>query len=118
MIYSIVAVHGLGSKPSTAWAYNPDEPNWLRDFLPQDLKVRVIAYYHSSHWQSHSLLLSLDDLGSGLLDAVRYGRSTLTAAEQRSRPIIFIGYSFGGIIVKKVSRATQRQKHTSLMLIG
>jgi hypothetical protein len=85
---SIFAVHGLGSDPDTAWAHSHNGFNWLQD-LPRKLDARTIAFYHGSHWKSHSLLLSLDDLGRRLLDVVERQRSNLSVsitASHHQRP--------------------------------
>ena len=84
---SIVAVHGLGSNPDTAWqsreslplegtsghaASATKKPMWLRDFLPQDLEesgfsVRVMIFKHNSAWKANALSKSLEDYGQDLL---------------------------------------------------
>jgi hypothetical protein len=95
LIQSLVAVHGLGSRPETAWAYekasapeaidgaaceHPGQttgPIWLRDFLPRDeLNVRVIVYYHNSGWQSNALGMELSDYGRDLLQQLERLRRT------------------------------------------
>jgi hypothetical protein len=89
---SIVAVHGLGSSPETAWAYKLDAsrdeadisaanskygPMWLRDFLPLDaLQARVLVYYHNSGWQANALGMSLRDYGQDLLTSIEGARQT------------------------------------------
>ncbi|KAI9857892.1 MAG: hypothetical protein M1813_008007 [Trichoglossum hirsutum] len=110
----IIAVHGLGSNPDTTWQSrttvplegSSDQeiyPIWLRDFLPQDLqkdgfRVRVMAFNHNTRWKTNALNKSLEDYGQDLLRELAEKRRSV---EERSRPIIFIGHSFGGIIVKK-----------------
>ena len=78
---SLVAVHGLGSKPETAWAFRDStarnlssnlegqsSPMWLRDWLKQDVKhVRVLVYYHDSRWDHSALNWSLSDFGNDML---------------------------------------------------
>jgi len=89
---SLVAVHGLGSSPETAWAYDTSPtpkaargkhpnrtigPMWLRDFLPRkELNVRVIVYYHNSGWQSNALGMELRDYGRDLLQHLERLRKT------------------------------------------
>ncbi|KAL0932822.1 ankyrin repeat protein [Colletotrichum truncatum] len=108
----IVAVHGLGSSPETAWAYrrgtSPQDasaseahigPLWLKDFLPLDeLRARVLVYYHNSGWQAHATSMSLRGYGQDLLTSIEVMRQN---DEERTRPIMFIGYSFGGLIIKQ-----------------
>ena len=68
---SIVAVHGLGSKPDTAWLANRSKANWLADFLPQThANFRVIALNHDSRWDAYSPVQSLRDYGQVVLDTI------------------------------------------------
>lgn len=81
---SIIAVHGLGSKPETAWSYAADKNLWLRDFLPEEgLNARILAYYHSSHWRSNALLIDVKELGRDLVQTI-----------ERSREHLDVGLSF------------------------
>ena len=102
---SIVAVHGLGSTPKTAWesrkrvqqarelANPPDatcpqaghkhsrvnepNPNWLRDFLPAEkLGARIMAFNHNTAWKANALSKSLEDYGQDLLRALSEVRLT------------------------------------------
>ncbi|KAK8234076.1 hypothetical protein HDK90DRAFT_288577 [Phyllosticta capitalensis] len=101
----IIAVHGLGSKRETAWRNQSEEKLWLRDFLPSDLNARVIAYYHNSHEPGWTV----EGLGSDLLQAVQKIRSEPNDSRgNTARPILFLGYSFGGIIVKR-SRCSREE---------
>ena len=49
-------------------------PNWLSDFLPRELHVRVMAYHHDSRWMRNALAMSLEDHAWGLLYAIRHVR--------------------------------------------
>lgn len=86
-IHSIVAVHGLGSEADKAWAHGQTEFNWLARLPEEDgIHARVMAYYHNTQWDSHSLCLSLEDLGQSLLDHVEFTRSSLSVSMcQKSR---------------------------------
>ncbi|KAK8210425.1 hypothetical protein IWZ01DRAFT_570786 [Phyllosticta capitalensis] len=103
--FDIVAVHGLGSVPHGAWKHRHEMESWVHDFLPADTNARVIPYNHKSHWGYEALILSVEDLAQDLLNTIAMSREDLERNCQEhgrlSRPIIFIGYSFGGIIVKR-----------------
>jgi hypothetical protein len=105
---SIIAVHGLGSSPETAWAYKLDAqqdeasksqihanlkygPMWLRDFLPLDkLQARVLVYYHNSGWQAHALRMSLGDYGQDLLASIGSFRQEEDVWRAVPQPIVII----------------------------
>ncbi|KAF3397270.1 Nephrocystin-3 [Talaromyces pinophilus] len=87
----VIAVHGLDEDALDAWTA-PNSCCWLRDLLPLDIPVRVLAFAYGDTHQSifGSAQTLLQDLWSQ--------RDT---DERRERPIIFICHGLGGIIVKK-----------------
>ncbi|KAK3947691.1 hypothetical protein QBC32DRAFT_318570 [Pseudoneurospora amorphoporcata] len=132
-----IFVHGLGSNPDTTWraqrpaemglAATADAPkdttpktnqfvNWVSDFLPNDLpptigrEVRIFYYNYDSYWQRDALYTRLELLGKGLLEHIRGIR--ITEAE-RSRDLIFVGYSYGGLVVKQGVREQSSTYHGS-----
>jgi hypothetical protein len=66
---SIVAVHGLGSAPDTAWVHKGGNNSmWLRDFLPKaGLNARIMTYNHNTAWKVGALSQKLKDYGQHLL---------------------------------------------------
>ena len=75
IFFSIIAVHGLGSMPDTAWVHKKSKRNWLKDFLPHDLpvghKARIMVYNHQSHWGSYALTKKFDAFARDLLRALQ-----------------------------------------------
>ncbi|KAF6238464.1 hypothetical protein HO173_003431 [Letharia columbiana] len=73
---------------------------WLRDMLAKekDLNARVMTFNHNTSWEAYALNKSLRDHGNDLLQALRTARHD---GKAKSRPIIFIGHSFGGLIIKQ-----------------
>ncbi|MCJ1470073.1 hypothetical protein MMC07_008718 [Pseudocyphellaria aurata] len=95
----IVAVHGLGSNCDRTWLAYRSKANWLADFLPRThANFRVIALNHDSRWDAYSPVQSLRDYGQIILDSIATLRRD---EEENKRPLIFIGHSFGGILIKK-----------------
>ncbi|PWY83619.1 hypothetical protein BO70DRAFT_379376 [Aspergillus heteromorphus CBS 117.55] len=97
ILVDIVAVHGLASNPKTTWKQGDND--WLRDFLPREsIPARIMAFNHNTAWESDALTKTLYDHGCDLLRVLARARRT---REERKRPIIFIGHSFGGLIIKQ-----------------
>ncbi|KAK3937548.1 hypothetical protein QBC46DRAFT_460804 [Diplogelasinospora grovesii] len=117
----IVFVHGLGSNPDTTWratrpAPTPDAPEdarpdseryvtWVSDFLPDDLPpairddVRLFFYNYDSYWKRDALHTRLFNLGHALLEQIH--DKIRVAEAERSRTLIFVAYSYGGLVVKQ-----------------
>lgn len=97
----IVAIHGLGGSPVRSWINNTANTLWLRDFLQTDFPTaRIISYGYNVEPALRNNTLDLSLLASDLLDNVMSARSIFP--QENLRPIAFIGYSFGGLILKKV----------------
>jgi hypothetical protein len=77
---SVVAVHGLGSNPSTTWQSRSSSPagptiSWLRDLLPQEnLHIRVLICNHNTRWDTGAINKSLQHYGDDLLRGLRRAR--------------------------------------------
>ncbi|RDW87439.1 hypothetical protein BP5796_03133 [Coleophoma crateriformis] len=114
-IADIVVVHGLASS-QTSWEARdvPPQPDlkprnasqappatrlsWVHNFLPQEnLKCRIMVFNHNTRWEDNALSKSLSDHGDDLVRAL----SRVRKGSEKNRPIIFIGHSFGGLIVKQ-----------------
>jgi hypothetical protein len=113
----IIAVHGLGATADFAWIRKTDNGtvNWLSDplMLPSQLpNSRVFTFNYESKW---------------ILEAPRQRRTLcaiqlLTALKDRprDRPLIFIGHSFGGIVIEQalVSAINQGFEHVAIATAG
>ncbi|RDW73350.1 hypothetical protein BP6252_07257 [Coleophoma cylindrospora] len=113
-IADIVVVHGLASSQTTWEAREePAQPDlkpqnasqalpatklsWVHDFLPQEnLNCRIMVFNHNTRWEDNALSKSLSDHGDDLVRALSRARQ-----KSENRPIIFIGHSFGGLIIKQ-----------------
>jgi len=94
-------VHGLASDVERAWLHRTTGRSWLREFLPDGLgqhRARIMTYRHDSRWQSYTLRKSFDGFAKDLLEALTAARSS---PEEQERAIIFIGHSFGGLLIKQ-----------------
>ncbi|KAH9232177.1 hypothetical protein K456DRAFT_1798044, partial [Colletotrichum gloeosporioides 23] len=96
---SIVAVHGLDGHWTRSWTAD-NGVFWLRDLLPESLpEARIYAYSYDSRTRGGDTPLTLDisDHGRELVSELTLTRQ-LTNTEKR--PIVFLGHSLGGIVVK------------------
>lgn len=72
--YSIIAIHGLGSNPDTAWASNRGRSGkpvvWLRDLLPKDKHLadaRIVQVNQQTRWDISVSTLTFDEHARNLL---------------------------------------------------
>ncbi|KAK3632633.1 hypothetical protein LTR56_016241 [Elasticomyces elasticus] len=96
----IVAVTGLAGHAFGSWAHTRRRM-WLRDYLPHDIqrRARVLVYGYSSQVQGHDTPTSiLADHGNRFVNDLLRIR---THAACRDRPLILIGHSLGGLIIKQ-----------------
>ncbi|KAM5527058.1 Kinesin light chain 5 [Fusarium oxysporum f. sp. phaseoli] len=113
----IILVHGLGSNPDTTWQklakddlHNQADPlssgkkyvNWVADFLCDDLPpdirrhTRVFFYNYDSYWKRAAIEERRSRLGLELFEEV-----TSMAVKTPERSIIFVGHSYGGLVIKE-----------------
>ncbi|KAH7111469.1 P-loop containing nucleoside triphosphate hydrolase protein [Dactylonectria estremocensis] len=113
----IILVHGLGSNPDTTWQklakndpHNHADPlsrgkkyvNWVTDFLCEDLPpdirrhTRVFFYNYDSYWKRDAIDERRSRLGQELFEEV-----TSMEVKTPERSIVFVGHSYGGLVVKE-----------------
>jgi len=102
----VVAVHGINGDAFKTWKVENGGPSWLQDFLPQDLPgARIFSFGYESHVlfsKSHGDLSTFAHILLAQLVAAREGKL-------RSRPLVFLCHSMGGLVVKQ---ASDRKIHT------
>ncbi|KAK6524862.1 hypothetical protein TWF281_011763 [Arthrobotrys megalospora] len=94
----IVAISGLNSHAFGSWTNPETDKMWLRDFLSkdEDLKhCRVMTFGYDTKYQSKKDLW-IEDHVVNFLTELEKARET---KEERKRPLVLIGHSFGGTIV-------------------
>ena len=95
----VVFVHGLGGSPVDSWTHRDSGLFWPLYLLPNSFNnIRIMTYGYDSAWVKRPLgaanQMTTSQHGISLLNDV--------AAERRScptRPIIFVGHSYGGIVI-------------------
>ncbi|KAK8148548.1 hypothetical protein G3M48_009867 [Beauveria asiatica] len=115
----IIVVSGLGGHAFGSFKERGGSHMWLRDSLPYDITdkvtkrpmARVIVYGHRSHVAHSTTIQGYSDISASFLHSLRP-----LAAETPTTPIMFIGHSLGGIIIKQalVCIATSETQHHTL----
>ena len=102
-LVDIVAIHGLNGHYNKTWTTDTEsgrECNWLRDLLPQAVpEARIMSFGYNSAVQFSKSVADIGTFAESLLEEILSYR--MSNAE-KSRPIIFICYSLGGLIFKRV----------------
>ncbi|KAI5789408.1 hypothetical protein FPQ18DRAFT_261729 [Pyronema domesticum] len=93
----IVAVNGLNGHPWGSWRGRQKAGRmWLRDYLREDLpQLRTMTYGYNSNLQAHNVD-TIMDYGLGFMEEIKKVRKT---EDEKERPLILIGHSFGGLLV-------------------
>ncbi|KAL7815810.1 hypothetical protein V8C26DRAFT_401632 [Trichoderma gracile] len=113
--YEIIAVHGLGANPEHTWTCktsskakgvkNQERVHLLKDLLMKDKRfadARILHFAYNSDWLVDACFESASDIG------LRLKNSLIEHRERHARlPLIFIGHSFGGIIIKEALSANE-----------
>jgi hypothetical protein len=101
-------VHGLGGDSYNTWTDVESGKLWLRDFLPLSQgfgNARIMTFgYDARPWLKPANKTSARSFtfAESLLADIRSMRTTTKTP--REKPIMFIGHSLGGIVIKRVSR--------------
>jgi len=95
--HSVFAIHGLGGDKFGTWTENGKL--WLRDFLPTRLpEARIFTYGYNSVVAFSKSAAQVDDFARDFLHRVQLHRKS---EQERSRPMVFICHSLGGILFKQ-----------------
>ncbi|VUC20684.1 unnamed protein product [Clonostachys rosea] len=98
-IVDIMAVPGLGSHAIGGFKVKNGTTNWFRDFLPEDIpQARLLTYGYHSSLAATDAKYSITDLAKTFLDSFLTFREDTNTPK---RPIIFIGHSLGGLLIKE-----------------
>lgn len=94
----VVAVHGLQGSAIKTWEHSNGKM-WLKDFLPPELPfARIMTFGYDSTILLSKSVAEIEDKALELLNQLSLER---ISPDSNGRPMIFIGHSLGGILVKK-----------------
>lgn len=114
--HSVVLVHGLSGHYIDTWksADDNDDTLWPSDFLPHYLPgVRVLSYSYNASIKGTTSPHMIRNRAHKLLQLLRDRREEGSTA---FIPIIFVGHSLGGVIIKQVSIPHRRSGRQHQML--
>jgi hypothetical protein len=122
----ICFVHGLNGDWKSSWTHSDEktgsETFWPRDLLPTDRTVgcsmRILSYNYDTRFPTSEYLTTrtLYHQASELVEELCRVRSE---AEERRRPIIFVGHALGGIVIQSafiLSSASREERLRSVCL--
>ncbi|UKZ56016.1 hypothetical protein TrVGV298_009841 [Trichoderma virens] len=113
--YEIVAVHGLGANPEHTWTCKSNSKSktgdtqppvhLLKDLLIKDERfsdARILHFAYNSDWLVDACFESARDIGLRLIESLIEHRK-----HHARLPLIFVGHSFGGIVIKEALSSNQ-----------
>ncbi|KAK2591715.1 hypothetical protein QQS21_010600 [Conoideocrella luteorostrata] len=100
-VVDIIALTGLGGKAFASWQCY-DGSMWLRDHLPTDIpNSRVSIYGYSSDVGNSDSTSTLSEMTkSFVLDLLEYRKLGPNGHATKRNPLILMGHSTGGLIIK------------------
>ncbi|KAH7232187.1 uncharacterized protein BKA55DRAFT_695609 [Fusarium redolens] len=109
--FQIIAVQALGSHSVSTWkskeAANKEETDLLLNLLPAHLKdARSLQWVYNSDWEYDGSVASLPEFGRDLLRQLN-AHFERYEGQDDLLPVVFLGYSFGGLVIKEAFFATE-----------
>ncbi|KAF8532917.1 hypothetical protein BDD12DRAFT_535075 [Trichophaea hybrida] len=102
----LIAVTGLAGHAYGSWKERGGNTMWLRDLVPEDIPtIRVLTYGFNSVLVGSKSTSSIRQFAKTFLEDVLNTRET---SDGKQRPLIFIGHSLGGLIVKEAIAAAAK----------
>ncbi|PNP85063.1 hypothetical protein FNYG_01588 [Fusarium nygamai] len=99
--FDICAVHGQGGNAMDTWTADNGQM-WLRDLLPEHEKFknsRIMTFGYDSDVTDRSTVMELENWAETLLRSLNEVR---TGGEEKTRPLLLVSHSLGGLVVRKV----------------
>ncbi|KAI0016137.1 hypothetical protein F4780DRAFT_783496 [Xylariomycetidae sp. FL0641] len=110
----LILVHGLNGGSQSTWTKGNESTFWPQEWLSQDdafrdVQIHTFGYMSGINRES---ILNVHDFADDLLNRVY---NSPTVAAKGPAPIIFVGHSMGGLVVKKAFiSASQIPEYQSL----
>lgn len=117
-LIDFIFVHGLRGGSRKTWSKTADPGHfWPKEWLPREPKfkhVRIHSFGYSSDWSERKgNQITIHDFGQALLGDMQ--NSPCLTGAGRNTPIVMIGHSMGGVVIKKMLLlAKQDPNHKAL----
>ncbi|KAK0729543.1 Alpha/Beta hydrolase protein [Lasiosphaeris hirsuta] len=112
----IVAVHGLNGDCFRSWTHQDEsqagvKTTWLNELLPYQLpNARVMTFGYSANVLGNTSITGIRENARILLNCLRDKRED---DGEKKHPIVFLGHSLGGIIIKQALRFANNEPRYS-----
>ncbi|VUC20622.1 unnamed protein product [Clonostachys rosea] len=116
-LIEVVFVHGLRGGSIKTWQKGSDHRLfWPQHWLPLETEFRnanIHSFGYESDWRSlqSSNILGLNDFGQALYQELK---SSPTFRRNPENPIILVGHSMGGLVIKKTFGLAQRDDSSDI----
>ena len=113
-----IFVHGLKGGSRKTWSFSPDPAHyWPKEWLPGDpdfKHVRIHTFgYHSDWGETKGSNFNIHDFGQNLVEEIQ---SSPTIGRSHEVPIVLIGHSMGGLVIKEA--VIQSRQNPEFKTIG
>lgn len=99
VLFDLVAIHGLNGDAIDTWTHKETKVMWLEDLLPEAIpNIRIMTFGYNARFKNFTAQQDLRSISCKLLTELVDLRRT---HEEKSRPIVLICHSLGGIVAKK-----------------
>ncbi|RHZ43372.1 LipA and NB-ARC domain protein [Aspergillus thermomutatus] len=118
IVFDLVAIHGLNGDPMHTWTHTETAVMWLRDLLPAAIPdIRIMTFGYNARFKNFTAQQDLRSISLKLLAELVDLRTT---EDEKSRPIVFVCHSLGGIVAKKalLIGCTEEQEHVQQAVYG
>ncbi|GFF73987.1 hypothetical protein IFM60648_04080 [Aspergillus lentulus] len=117
-VFDLVAIHGLNGDPINTWTHTETRVMWLRDLLPAAIPdIRIMTFGYNARFKNFTAQQDLKSISLKLLAELVDLRTT---EDEKSRPIVFVCHSLGGIVAKKalLIGCTEEQERVQQSVYG
>lgn len=116
-LLDFIFVHGLGGGSRKTWSISSSVSHyWPQEWLPKDpdfKNVRIHSFGYDSDWaKSKENCLNIHHIGKSLFGEI----CTTPCLRDSQTPIVLIGHSMGGLIIKKAYMLAKQSSNARILV--